>query len=227
VKEFFFDDDTFTDNRPRAEAIGRLLGAMGVTWSCNAKADVPYDTLKVLKENGLRLLLVGYETGSQKILNNIRKGTRIDFARRFANDCHKLGIKVHGTFIVGLPGETRETLEETIRFAREINPHTIQVSLAAVYPGTELYRQATEKGWLLPNQLVGSDGVQVSSIAYPELSSREIFDSLATFYRRFYFRPRKIAEIVGEMVASPHWMKRRLREGVEFFHFLATRTEGA
>jgi hopanoid biosynthesis associated radical SAM protein HpnJ len=227
VREFFFDDDTFTDDRPRAEAIGRRLGAMGVTWSCNAKADVPYDTLKVLKENGLRLLLVGYETGSQKILNNIRKGTRIDFARRFAENCHKLGVKVHGTFIVGLPGETKETLEETIRFAREINPHTIQVSLAAVYPGTELYRQATEKGWLLPNNLVGNDGVQVSSIAYPDLSSREIFESLATFYRRFYFRPRKIAEIVGEMVTSPHWMKRRLREGVEFFHFLATRTEGA
>lgn len=227
VREFFFDDDTFTDDRPRAEAIGRRLGAMGVTWSCNAKADVPYDTLKVLKENGLRLLLVGYETGSQKILNNIRKGTRIDFARRFAENCHKLGVKVHGTFIVGLPGETKETLEETIRFAREINPHTIQVSLAAVYPGTELYRQATEKGWLLPNQLVGNDGVQVSSIAYPDLSSREIFESLATFYRRFYFRPRKIAEIVGEMVTSPHWMKRRLREGIEFFHFLATRSEGA
>jgi hopanoid biosynthesis associated radical SAM protein HpnJ len=227
VKEFFFDDDTFTDNRPRAEAIARLLGEMGVTWSCNAKADVPFETLKTLKENGLRLLLVGYETGSQKILNNIRKGTRIDIARRFAENCGRLGIKVHGTFIVGLPGETKETLEETIRFANEINPHTIQVSLAAVYPGTELHRQATEKGWLLPNHLVGHDGVQVSSIAYPELSSREIFDALATFYRRFYFRPRKIAEIVGEMVTSPHWMKRRLREGVEFFHFLATRTEEA
>jgi hopanoid biosynthesis associated radical SAM protein HpnJ len=227
VKEFFFDDDTFTDDRPRAEKIGRLLAEMGVTWSCNAKAEVPYDTLKVLRENGLRLLLVGYETGSQKILNNIRKGTRIDIARRFAENCHKLGIKVHGTFIVGLPGETKETLEETIRFAKDINPHTIQVSLAAAYPGTELYNQATANGWLLPNHLVASDGVQVSSLSYPGLSSREIFDSLATFYRRFYFRPRKIGEIVGEMVTSPHWMKRRLREGVEFFHFLATRTEGA
>ncbi len=227
VKEYFFDDDTFTDDRPRSEAIARLLGEMGVTWSCNAKADVPFETLKVLKENGLRLLLVGYETGSQKILNNIRKGTRIDFARRFAENCHTLGIKVHGTFIVGLPGETKETLEETIRFAKEINPHTIQVSLAAAYPGTELYSQATEKGWLLPNSLVGQDGVQVSSLGYPDLSSQEIFESLATFYRRFYFRPRKIGEIVGEMFTSPHWMKRRLREGVEFFHFLATRTEGA
>src|SRR5262249_7215210 len=149
VREFFFDDDTFTDDRPRAEAIAKGLGRLGVTWSCNAKADVPRDTLAVLRDNGLRLLLVGYETGSQQILNNIRKGTRIDPARRSPEASHRLGITIHGTFIVGLPGETRETLEKTIRFAREINPHTIQVSLATPYPGTELYRQAQTEGWLV------------------------------------------------------------------------------
>jgi hopanoid biosynthesis associated radical SAM protein HpnJ len=227
AKELFFDDDTFTDDRPRAEAIARLLGEMGVTWSCNAKADVPLETLKVLKENGLRLLLVGYETGSQQILNNIRKGTRIDIARRFTENCNDLGIRIHGTFIVGLPGETKETLQETIRFANEINPHTIQVSLAAAYPGTELHRQATEKGWLLENRLVGDDGVQVSSLNYPHLTHDEIFEALATFYKRFYFRPKKIAAIVYEMIRSPHWMKRRLREGAEFFDFLAARGKGA
>ncbi len=135
VKEIFFDDDTFTDAGPRAEAIARELGKLGVAWSCNAKANVPRETLKVLKDNGLRLLLVGYETGNQQILYNIKKGMRIDVARRFTRDCHELGITIHGTFILGLPGETKETIEETIRFATEINPHTIQVSLAAPYPG--------------------------------------------------------------------------------------------
>lgn len=72
VKEFFFDDDTFTDDLPRAEAIAKELGKMGVTWSCNAKANVPRKTLEVLKENGLRLLLVGYESGNQQILHNIK-----------------------------------------------------------------------------------------------------------------------------------------------------------
>ena len=138
VREFFFDDDTFTDNLPRAEAIARELGKLGVTWSCNAKANVPRETLKVLKDNGLRLLLVGYESGNQQILHNIKKGMRIEVAKRFTRDCHELGIKIHGTFILGLPGETQETIEETIRFATEINPHTIQVSLAAPYPGTFL-----------------------------------------------------------------------------------------
>ncbi len=229
VKEFFFDDDTFTDDRPRAEDIARRLSRIGVTWSCNAKPNVPYETLRVLKENGLRLLLVGYESGNQEILNNIKKGTRVDVARRFTEDCHRLGITIHGTFIAGLPGETPETLEQTIRYANEINPHTIQVSLAAPYPGTELYRQATENGWLpeAAGGLVGKDGVQVSSLSFPELSREQIFEAVDRFYRRFYFRPRKIAEMVSEMARSREMLARRLREGVEFFSFLSRRRSAA
>jgi len=227
VKEFFFDDDTFTDDLPRAEAIARELGKLGVTWSCNAKANVPRATLKVLADNGLRLLLVGYESGNQKILHNIKKGMLVDVARRFTKDCHELGITIHGTFILGLPGETKETIEETIRFATEINPHTIQVSLAAPYPGTFLFDQAVKEGWLDAEhaELVDEHGVQVAPLHYPHLSHSEIFDSVESFYRRFYFRSGKIASIVGEMVKSPQMMKRRLREGVEFFHFLRERRE--
>src|SRR6516162_764643 len=225
VKEFFFDDDTFTDDRPRAEAIARELGKLGVTWSCNAKANVPRATLEVLRDNGLRLLLVGYETGNQQILNNIKKGMRIDIARRFTKDCHELGITIHGTFILGLPGETKETIEETIRFAAEINPHTIQVSLAAPYPGTYLHRQAVENGWLdtAHAELIDERGVQIAPLHYPHLSHTEIFQSLETFYKRFYFRRGKIASLVVEMIKSPEMMRRRLREGVEFFQFLRSR----
>ena len=229
VKEIFFDDDTFTDDLPRAEATAKLLGKLGVTWSCNAKANVPYETLKVMRDNGLRLLLVGFESGSQRILLNIKKGMHVDFARRFMKDCHKLGITVHGTFIVGLPGETHETIQETIAFAKEINPHTIQVSLAAAYPGTFLYKQAQENGWLRKegDGLVAGNGLQVSSLEYPNLSHEEIFNALSTFYKRFYFRPSKIGEITWEMMQSWEMTKRRLREGVEFFRFLNQRADGA
>jgi hopanoid biosynthesis associated radical SAM protein HpnJ len=225
VKEFFFDDDTFTDNLPRAEAIARELGKLGVTWSCNAKANVPRETLKVLRDNGLRLLLVGYESGNQQILYNIKKGMRVDVARRFTKDCHELGITIHGTFILGLPGETKETIEETIRFASEINPHTIQVSLAAPYPGTFLHKQAVENGWFdaAHAELVDEHGIQIAPLHYEHLSHGEIFDSVEVFYKRFYFRAGKIASIVGEMVKSPEMMVRRLREGVEFFQFLRER----
>src|SRR5438128_5095557 len=206
VKEFFFDDDTFTDDRPRAEAIARGLGKLGVTWSCNAKANVPRATLEVLRDNGLRLLLVGYESGNQQILNNIKKGMRIDIARRFTKDCHELGITIHGTFILGLPGESKETIGETIRFAAEINPHTIQVSLAAPYPGTELYRQAVSEGWLdIANaELIDDHGVQIAPLHYPHLSHPEILESLETFYNRFSFRRKQLAALVAELVKSPH-----------------------
>lgn len=226
VKEVFFDDDTFTDNTRRAEEIARGLGRLGVTWSCNAKANVPYETLRVMKQNGLRLLLVGYESGNQQILYNIRKGMRVERAREFTRDCRRLGITIHGTFILGLPGETRETIQETIRFAREINPHTIQVSLAAPYPGTRLYREALENGWLQESgkdRLVNDHGVQLSPLSYPHLDHTEIFDSVETFYKRFYFRAGKIAEITAEMLRSPQMMRRRLREGAEFMRFLRQR----
>src|SRR6266550_5029217 len=229
VKEFFFDDETFTDDLKRAEAIARELGKLGIVWSCNAKANVPRATLKVMKDNGLRLLLVGYESGNQKILHNIKKGMRIDVAKRFAKDCRELGIVTHGTFILGLPGETKETIEETIRFAIEVNPHTIQISLAAPYPGTFLYKQALENHWLVDENadLLTERGTQLASLNYPHLSHTEIFKSVDDFYKRFYFRAPKIAAIAGEMVRSPETLRRRLREGVEFFRFLRERQQPA
>jgi len=223
VREYFFDDDTLTDDLPRVEALARRLGKLGVTWSCNAKANVPYNTLKVLRDNGLRLLLVGYESGNQQILNNVKKGIRLDMAREFTRHAKSLGIKIHGTFIVGLPGETPETIEETIRFAQDIDPDTVQVSIAAPYPGTELFRQAQANGWLARDTLVDDRGAQVSALSYPHLLSTEISRGTEEFYRRFYFRPRKIFAIAKEMAADGNVRRRRLREGREFLQFLRAR----
>jgi hopanoid biosynthesis associated radical SAM protein HpnJ len=229
VKEFFFDDDTLTDNVPRVEALAKALGKLGVVWSANAKANVPRRTLEIMKDNGLRLLVVGYESGNQKILHNIKKGMLVDVARRFTKDCHEVGVTIHGTFILGLPGETKETIQETLEFAKEINPHTLQVSLAAPYPGTFLHRQAKENGWLSNDEidLLTEDGTQIAPLSYPHLSHTEIFDSVEEFYKKFYLRPSKVASIVAEMIRSPEMMTRRLREGVEFFRFLRTRREHA
>jgi hopanoid biosynthesis associated radical SAM protein HpnJ len=230
MKELFFDDDTFTDDRRRTEEIARGLGRLGLTWSCNAKANVPRETLRVMRDNGLRLLLVGYESGNQQILINIKKGLRVERAKQFAADCRDLGITVHGTFIIGLPGETKETIQETIRFAREVNPHSIQVSVAAPYPGTELYRQARENGWLPEDEdgatLVSDSGTQLAALSYPDLGHTEILDSVDALYKRFYFRAGKIAEMSAEMVRHPEMAGRRLREGREFIAYLGRRDRG-
>jgi hopanoid biosynthesis associated radical SAM protein HpnJ len=226
VKEIFFDDDTLTDNHDRVEKLAVELGKLGVVWSCNAKANVPRKTLEAMKKGGLRLLLVGYESGNQQILHNIKKGLLVPVAKRFARDCHDLGIVVHGTFILGLPGETRETIQETLAFAKEVNPRTLQVSLAAPYPGTFLYKQAKENGWFASDvDLLTDDGTQIAPLNYPHLGHTEIFESVEHFYKKFYFRPSKIAEIVGEMLTSRDMLVRRLREGVEFFQFLRNRED--
>jgi hopanoid biosynthesis associated radical SAM protein HpnJ len=235
TKEIFFDDDTLTDNGPRVEELAIALGELGfgkpgfpMSWSCNAKANVPRKTLEVMKANGCRLLLVGYESGNQKILHNIKKGLLVEVAKRFSKDCHELGIVVHGTFILGLPGETLETIEETIAFAKEVDPHTMQVSLAAPYPGTFLYKQAVENNWFDGgDHLLTDGGTQIAQLSYPHLPASVIFDKVEEFYKRFYFRPSKIAAIVWEMLRDWDMMKRRLREGVEFFSFLKNRKVAA
>jgi hopanoid biosynthesis associated radical SAM protein HpnJ len=225
VKEFFFDDDTFTAYQPRAREIAKHLGKLGITWSCNARANVNRETLETMRDNGLRLLLVGYESGNQQILDNIKKGVRLEEAREFTKNCRELGITIHGTFILGLPGETPATIRETIEFAKRLDVFSIQVSLAAPYPGTELYRQARENGWFAADSmLVDEHGQQIAALEYDGLSREEIFASVEKFYRAYYFRPRPIARMVGEMLMDFDMMKRRLREGAEFFRFLRLRS---
>ena len=224
VKEFFFDDDTFTAYQPRAREIAKHLGKLGMTWSCNARANVNRETLETMRDNGLRLLLVGYESGNQHILDNIKKGVRLEEAREFTRHCRELGITIHGTFILGLPGETPATIRETVEFAKQLDVFSIQVSLAAPYPGTELYRQAKENGWFAADaHLVDDHGQQLAALEYDGLSREEIFRSVEKFYKAYYFRPRPIARMLGEMLRDWDVMKRRLREGAEFFRFLRLR----
>ena len=231
MREFFFDDDTFTDDRPRAEAIARGLGQLGITWSCNAKANVPYETLKVMKENGLRLLLVGFETGNQEILNNIRKGTRIDRAIEFMRDCHRLGILVHGTFIVGLPGETRETIERTIEFAkadRSLQPAGVAggaVSRHRALPAGAGERLVAGRARRRPG--AGRTASRKRCCPTTACRAQEMHAALERFYRAYYLRPRPILRIMRDMLRDREVMQRRLREAREFFSFMAQRRHAA
>ena len=120
---------------------------------------------------------------------------------------------------------TRDETEQAIQYAKELNPQSLQVSIAAPYPGTALYKQAKENGWL-PDEdatLLDEHGVQSAMISYPNLNRTEIYESVETFYKQFYFRAGKIAELSAEMLKSPTVMKRRLREGVEFVSFMRKR----
>jgi radical SAM superfamily enzyme YgiQ (UPF0313 family) len=140
-------------------------------------------------------------------------------------------VLVHGTSVLGLPVETRETIERTIRFAQELDVFSIQVSLAAPYPGTELYEQALANGWMATSDRRGTiraDGYQEMTLAYPGLSGDEIYEALDRFYRQYYFRPKPILRIVWSMLKDKDVFFRRCREGYEFFSTLQRRkTEAA
>jgi radical SAM superfamily enzyme YgiQ (UPF0313 family) len=228
VKEFFFDDDTFTANLPRAREIAKKLAPLGLTWSCNSRANLDYDTIKSFKDSGLRLFLVGYESGNEQILKNIKKGVTTDEMRRFTKACQQAGVVIHGTFILGLPVETKETIEQTIRFAQELDVFSIQVSLAAPYPGTELFEMARQNGWFVKKDktdLVEDDGFQQSALEYPGLSKEEIFEAVDRFYRAYYLRPKPILRIIKTMLEDKDVLVRRCREGYEFFKSLRQRKE--
>jgi hopanoid biosynthesis associated radical SAM protein HpnJ len=216
LQELFFDDDTFTADPARAMEIAHGLGRLGLCWSTNARGNVDRKTLEVLRDNGLRLFVVGYESGNEQILRNIKKGVSVERARRFTRDCHDLGILIHGTFILGLPGETRQTIEQTIRFAQEMQPETLQVSLASPYPGTAMYDWVLDHQYLTVDSLVDETGYQKCTISYPEVSADEIFRSVETFYRRYYFSRRYIWKSLKRIAGDRHEAKRMLSEGKQF-----------
>jgi hopanoid biosynthesis associated radical SAM protein HpnJ len=224
--EIFFDDDTFTAAGERARALSQEFRQLKFTWSATARVNTSYETLKAMKEGGLRLLVVGFETGDPQVLQNIRKGATLDLGRRLVKWCRELGIQVHGTFMVGLPGETRKSIEASIRFACELDPDTIQVSLATPYPGTEFYDYCRERGYMQAESLVnGSTGYQQCVVDYPGLAAAEIFEAVPKFYRRFYFRPRYMARAAKVMLKDPEERRRLLKEGREFLSFMFKRRQ--
>ena len=228
VKEYIFDDDTFTANLPRAREIAKKLAPMGLTWSCNSRANLEYDTIKNMKDSGLRLFLVGYESGNDETLKRIKKGVTTDEMRRFTKSCHKAGVVIHGTFILGLPIETKETIEQTINFAQELDVFSLQVSLAAPYPGTELYEMAKQNGWFVKKDktdILHGDGLQQSTLEDPGLDKDEIFEAVDRFYRSYYLRPGPILRIIKTMLEDKSVMVRRVREGYEFFRSLSQRKD--
>ena len=155
VKEFFFDDDTFNIQKARTIELCEKLKPLGLTWSCTSRVTTDYDTLKAMKEAGCRLLIVGYESGDPQILKNIKKGATVQRALDFTRDCHKLGLVIHGDFILGLPGETKESIRNTIEFAKQLDCETIQVSIAHAFPGTEFFDYAKENGFITNEAMIG------------------------------------------------------------------------
>jgi len=225
VREIFFDDDTFNYGKRRTLELCEKLGPLNFTWSCTSRVTVDYETLKAMKEAGCRLLIVGYESGDPQILKNIKKGATLDMARRFTENCKRLGLKIHGDFILGLPGETRESIQRTIEFAKELDCETIQVSVAHPYPGTEFYDYVARNNYLTPGPMTDEEGHQLPNISYPGLSPAELLDWVERFYAEYYFRPRVIWRLVRSALFDPIDRRRLYKEAREYLRLRAKRKQ--
>jgi radical SAM superfamily enzyme YgiQ (UPF0313 family) len=133
---------------------------------------------------------------------------------------------IHGDIILGLPGETRETINTTIAFAKELDVETIQVSVAHAYPGTELYDYAVKNGFIVgDNKMVDEGGHQLAHIQYPGLPADEIMSAVHRFYDEYYFRPKAIFRILKKAAFDSNDRKRLYKEAKTFLKLRSARNK--
>jgi len=176
VKEVFIQDDSLPAWRARELSLAIIEDGLEVTWSCYSRADMDFETLKLMKQAGCRLLHVGYESSNLRILKNVRKGISPGIMERFTEDANRAGLKILADFIFGLPGETQETIKATIEWAKRLDVDVYQFATPKAYPNTPFYEWLEEKGYL--------NGEEVN---YPNLCYEELCGWVRRAMRECYF----------------------------------------
>ena len=227
VKDVRIEDDTFTVDQSRIREVCEEIKRrkLKINWTCQARASLDYKTLRMMREAGCWLIVVGYESGNDEILRNIRKGITTEQTRRFTHDAKRAGLLILGDFIIGLPGETRETAEKTIRFIKELKPNILQVAIAMPIPGTEFYRWARDNGFLLSENLeegIDEQGYQRCIISYPgfpaEAIERYVDKALTGYYLSPHYIPVALSNILRKN--GIHELGVMLRSARQFFKYL-------
>jgi radical SAM superfamily enzyme YgiQ (UPF0313 family) len=192
--EIFFEDDTFTAHPTRtAELCQEVINrGLKVTWSANARADVKFEVLDVMKKAGCRELCVGFESSSMDVLKNVKKGLASGMSEKFMDSANKAGILIHGCFMVGNLGDTKDTLNGTLEMAKKLNPNTAQFYPIMAYPGTTAYDEARSRGELASedyDKWLDKDGQHNTTVIRKGLTSQELVDFCDRARREFYLRP--------------------------------------
>jgi len=227
VKEVGIEDDTLTADIDRVRKICKLLIEKGINkkikWYANVRVTLDLETMKIMKEAGCRLLIPGYESGVQELLNSAHKGITIEQSMQFARNAKRAGLLVHGCFIIGLPGETKETARRTIEFAKELDPDDAQFFPLIVYPGTEAYDWAQKNKYLITNDFSKwntPEGWHNSLVNRPGLSNNETLELCDQAKIEFYFRPKFILKTFRLMLKDRTEALRVLKASKIFFAYL-------
>lgn len=200
IREIMFETDTFTADPEHVKAVCHEIIKRGlhqkISWSCNVRINVDLDLLPLMKKANCRMLMVGYEFGTNQALQAVRKGgVSVDMGKRFSQRAHELGFILHGCFMIGAPGETKESARATIDYAKSMPLDTMQITGIATYPGTHLYQWAKENQYLLAKDWTDwltPEGEQKTMLSYPQLSNKEIDELIDIALKEFYLRPKQI-----------------------------------
>lgn len=227
VKEVGVEDDTLTADIDRVRKICRLLIEKGINkkikWYANVRVTLDLETMKLMKKAGCRMIIPGYESGVQELLNNAHKGITIEQSREFAKNAKKAGLFVHGCFIIGLPGETKETARQTIEFAKELDPDDVQFFPLIVYPGTEAYEWAQKNKYLITTDFSKwntPEGWHNCLVSRPGLTNKEVFELCNQAKLEFYLRLKYFLKIFKQMLTSWSETMRVLKASPIFFRYL-------
>lgn len=217
VKEVIIEDDTFTINKKRINAICDLLIEKKLNkrlkWLCNARVDLDYETMVKMKKAGCRLIIPGIESGSQEILDNIHKGTQLTQVYEYVKNAKKAGLLIHACYMVGNQGETKETMQKTLDMALRLNTDTAQFFPLIPYPGTKTYEWAKENGYITTNyaNYCKPDGEHNTVLNLPNLSAKEMVEFCNYARKKYYLRGRYILHRIVLGIKSPSDLKRSLK----------------
>ncbi|MBN1231906.1 MAG: radical SAM protein [Candidatus Coatesbacteria bacterium] len=224
LRDIMFEDDTFIALKSHTIKICEeiLRRNFKFSFSANARADADEETISILKKAGCRLLCVGFESGNQDILDRMKKSLKLEKAYKFVQYTKKHGILVRGCYMIGLPGETRETMKETLDFAIKLNTDTAQFFPVMLYPGTEFYEWARKEGYLKTHDYrdwIDREGYYRTHLSYPDLPNEEMVSFCHSARKAFYLRPEYIAHQIWWTIKHPGELTRNMDYAKIFFKF--------
>ena len=197
VKDFFIWADTFTADRGYVKQFSREIAARGlkISWTCNSRVDtVDKEMLSLMKAAGLWMISFGLESGNNDVLEQAGKKITVEQSQRAVSMAHELGIKTSGHFVLGLPGETEKSMNDTLKLALDLPLDIAQFYTAAPFPGTRLYDLALKKGWLQTDFPLAQDR---AAMDLPGLPGQRVDVFRRYAYKRFYGRPGAVLRLLA------------------------------
>ena len=234
IREIMFETDTFAADDAHVIEVCEEIMKRGInkkiSWSCNMRVNTNLDLLPLMKKAGCRMLMTGFEFGYDDGLKAVAKGgVSTEMARDYAHRAHDLGFTTHGCFMIGAPGETRETAQQTIDFAKSIPMDTIQITGVATYPGTSIYRWAKENGYLRADdwrEWLNAQKEQRTLLSYPQFSSQDIDEYIDKGLKEFYLRPKQMWQMLISIRSLGDFLRKLhgLKAFIDYFHKKMTGT---